>query len=176
MSNFYLTDKRLHSIYYNMRDRCNNPKNKKFHRYGARGIKVCEEWLNDISLFIKWAKANGYHGHLQIDRINNDGGYYPKNCRWVTQKVNSRNTSRNRKIELNGKEKIMIEWSDDLGINYNKISDRLKRGWPASEALNPVGQPLPKPAIIPKRQREYMKRDLSLLLNQHFNFFQIFKG
>lgn len=76
-----------------MKNRCYNPKNDHYHRYGGRGISVCDEWLNDFQSFYDWSMSNGYKKKLQIDRIDNDGNYCPENCRWVTNKKNARNAS-----------------------------------------------------------------------------------
>lgn len=70
-----------------MKDRCNNPNCRVFNDYGGRGIKVCEEWLDDFSAFQKWALANGYKEGSTIDRKDNDKGYSPDNCRWTDRKV-----------------------------------------------------------------------------------------
>lgn len=88
----------LNGVYSNMRQRCYNPKNPSFHRYGDRGIIVCEEWRNDRQAFIDWANQSGFKRELQIDRRNNDGPYAPWNCRWVTrsqQNLNRRDTVTN---------------------------------------------------------------------------------
>lgn len=74
-----------------MIDRCDNPKNKKYHLYGGRGITVCEEWKNSFPAFHEWAIANGYSDELSIDRIDNDKGYSPDNCRWATITEQNRN-------------------------------------------------------------------------------------
>jgi hypothetical protein len=84
---------RLHSVWTNMRERCSNPNSEKYPRYGGRGITVCDEW-NNFRAFAAWAHANGYAEGLAIDRINNDRGYSPDNCRWVTDLENLMNRSR----------------------------------------------------------------------------------
>ena len=83
---------RLIRIRGNMIQRCHNPKNTNYCRYGARGISVCDEWRKPDSSFFKWALANGYSDDLSIDRINNDGNYEPFNCRWATRKEQMANT------------------------------------------------------------------------------------
>lgn len=82
---------RLYRIFYGMKDRCYNTKNEKYNLYGARGIEVCDEWKNDFQAFCNWALANGYSDDLTIDRIENDRGYSPDNCRWATVTEQNRN-------------------------------------------------------------------------------------
>ena len=66
---------RLHRIWLNMKNRCNNPRTERYEGYGGRGIKVCEEWNNSYEVFKEWAIKNGYKDGLSIDRIDNDGNY-----------------------------------------------------------------------------------------------------
>ena len=80
--------------YKHMKQRCYNKNDKDYHNYGARGIKICEEWLNDRNYFYEWALMNGYVDGLTIDRINNDLGYSPENCRWVPMCEQGKNTRR----------------------------------------------------------------------------------
>ena len=84
---------RIYRIYKSMLERCGHTTvvHKYACYYADRGINVCEEWLNDRTLFFDWAFANGYSDELQIDRIDNDLGYSPDNCRWVTPKENQAN-------------------------------------------------------------------------------------
>lgn len=91
-----LSDSRLESIREKMMDRCHNPKAINYHRYGGRGIRVCAQWLDNPAAFYKWALANGYADHLQLDRRENDLGYSPSNCRWVTHKEQQNNRRNNR--------------------------------------------------------------------------------
>jgi len=77
--------------FYNLKQRCYNPNNPSYKNYGARGITICDEWLNDSNAFFDWALEKGYRKELTIDRIDNYKGYSPENCRWTTYAVNSRN-------------------------------------------------------------------------------------
>jgi hypothetical protein len=77
-----------------MKQRCHNPKNSRYQDYGGRGITVCDEWLNSFTSFYDWSIANGYRDDLSIDRIDNDKGYSPDNCRWATVLEQNRNKRR----------------------------------------------------------------------------------
>ena len=81
---------RLHRIWCNMHSRCSNNNTENYQYYGGRGITVCSEW-NDYVTFAKWARENGYSDELTIDRINNDAGYSPDNCQWVTWQDQAQN-------------------------------------------------------------------------------------
>ena len=89
--------KHLRNILINRREgimeRCTNPNHVAYKSYGERGITVCQEWIDSPQAFVDWALANGFSPELQIDRIDNDKGYSPDNCRWVTARENIRNRS-----------------------------------------------------------------------------------
>lgn len=126
---------RLYRIYHNMKSRCYNKNFHKYKNYGARGVTICDEWKDDFQAFYDWAISNGYKDNLTIDRIDVNGNYEPNNCRWATNKQQSRNTTKNVYLTYNGKTQIMKDWADELNINYCTLLTRHHRGWSDEECL-----------------------------------------
>lgn len=127
---------RLYRIWFNMRKRCSNPSHPDYHRYGARGIQVCDEWNNSFEPFYEWSMANGYQDDLTIDRIDNNSNYSPDNCRWVNTEVQNNNTRRNHYVTFGGETLTIQQWSAKQGINKNTLHARLvKYGWSVERAL-----------------------------------------
>ena len=129
---------RLNIIYWNMVRRCYDSTNHHYPNYGARGIKVCDEWLNDYRAFKDWALKNGYADNLTIDRKNNDRDYCPENCRWSTLKEQASNRRSNRLITYKGQTKILKDWCDELGLKYGTVHKRLRLGWSIEEAFRTI--------------------------------------
>ena len=128
--------RKLHDIFRHMKSRCYDPKNNRYDRYGGRGIKICDEWLNDVESFCVWALSNGYKDGLTIDRIDVNSDYCPQNCRWVTQQEQSLNTTRNVYISYKGKTKTLKEWANELGIKNTTLHNRIKYyGWSIEKAF-----------------------------------------
>jgi hypothetical protein len=116
----------------NMINRCNNLKGTHYEGYAKRGINVCDRWLKFENFF----EDMGYRPNgMTLDRIDNNQGYYPSNCKWSTQKEQCRNMRRSRFLTLNGITKTMAEWSENTGIKYHTIKARLKYGWSDAETL-----------------------------------------
>jgi hypothetical protein len=102
-------DKRLYAIHRGMKARCNYKNHKDYKDYGGRGIVICKEWM-EYSTFKDWALQNGYRDDLQIDRRNNDNGYNPDNCRFVTCAENTRNTRRTINLMIGNTTMCLSEW------------------------------------------------------------------
>jgi len=126
---------KLYKTYKSMKSRCNNPNVPEYHRYGGRGIRVCDIWENDYDAFREWAIENGYDESLSIDRIDNDGNYEPSNCRWVDMLTQQRNKSNNRYIEIDGVKKTTSEWCELYNINLHTFYGRIREGWSDEDAL-----------------------------------------
>lgn len=115
-----------------MKSRCNNPSQNDFNLYKGRGITVCERW-NDYRNFLE--DMGHKPAGTSIDRIDNNKGYFPENCRWATAKQQARNKRNNRFILLNGDNKTVAEWSEITGLNYGTIISRLRLGWSSDQVL-----------------------------------------
>ena len=114
---------KLYGIWESIKQRCCNPNVKDYNSYGGRGIDMCDEWYTSFLTFHKWALEKGYREGLQIDRIDNNKGYSPSNCRFVTRKEQNRNRRNN--IYFCGV--LLIEIAEMTGIVYNTLIGRLKR-------------------------------------------------
>lgn len=119
-------------VWSNMLNRCQSPKCQMWHRYGGRGISVCERWLRFENFF---ADMGPRPIGASLDRINNDGNYEPGNCRWATNVQQGSNTSQNRWIECNGETRTISQWAMVVGLTRLTIHKRLQRGWPVRRAL-----------------------------------------
>lgn len=125
----------LYSVYTDIKTRCYNENDKQFKDYGGRGIKVCDEWLNDFATFHDWCLSNGYAKELQIDRKNNDGNYEPDNCRFVTRSENCNNKRNNKVLYFNNKSLTIAQWAKELKLDRRIIEHRIKRGWSVENTL-----------------------------------------
>lgn len=119
-------------IWRDMHRRCYDRSRKEYHRYGGRGIKVCQRWHNFENFF---ADMGERPSGMSLDRIDNDGDYSPENCRWATVKEQNNNTRANRVITFNGESKSMTQWAEEVGIKVGTIWMRLHLGWSIEETL-----------------------------------------
>lgn len=138
---------RLYRIWCNMKNRCNDPHNPKYHIYGGKGIKVCEPWNDFVSFqndmessYLEHVKIHGER-NTTIDRIDSNLDYNPDNCRWATYTIQGNNTSATRKIEFNGETHTLREWSNITGISKKNLGCRIfDYHWSIEEALTlPLG-------------------------------------
>ena len=128
---------RLYRIWTNMKARCFSRAHNHYRYYGGRGIGVCPEWKQDFEPFAKWALANGYTETLEIDRKDNDLGYSPENCHWVTRKENLQNCRHKRLVNAFGETKSLREWARDLRcqVGWATLYVRLRSGWREHDAV-----------------------------------------
>lgn len=123
------TKTRLLKIYNGILQRTTNPKNPDYYKYGGRGIIMCNEWKNDFTIFKKWAEENGYENGLTIDRIKNNKGYYPENCRWASLKEQFRNknkiskncSSKYKGVQYDHSDKCKNKYRARICVNYKRI-------------------------------------------------------
>lgn len=132
---------KIYRAWAHMKDRCYNPKCQFYYRYGGRGIKVCEAWLNFEGFLADMGAS--YKDGLTIDRINNDGHYVKENCRWVNIEEQANNRSSTHSITYQGKTQSIARWSKELNINYFTLYNRLMtKRWSIDRAFQtPINQP-----------------------------------
>lgn len=136
------SDNRLYNIWVSLKRRCEYEFGNRYHRYGGRGIQVCQEWKDSYEAFREWALDNGYNDKLSIDRIDNDKGYSPDNCRWS----NAKEQARNRSTNLVVRGKSLAEWAEIIGFDYDLIEQRMCRDGMTFEAA------------VTKKVRKYKNR------------------
>lgn len=121
-----------YSTWNNMLTRCNNPIHNRYHRYGGRGITVCERWVS-FKMFYEdmGPKPEG----MTLERIDNEKGYSKENCRWATTAEQSNNKSTCVYFTHNGKTQTKKMWCDELGIRYATVMGRQRIGWSLEKAL-----------------------------------------
>lgn len=127
-----LSNDRAYWVWTKVKARCYNSNCREYKNYGARGVKMCNEWLNPKT-FIEWAYANGYDntapkGQCTLDRIDVNGNYEPSNCRFITNLDQQNNRRDCRKFEYNGEIHTIAEWSRIYNIPYPSMAAILKSG------------------------------------------------
>ena len=124
---------KFYNVWNSMVMRCTNPKSKSYQRYGGRGIQVCERWRNFKNFYDDMFE--GYKEGLSIDRINNDGNYYPNNCEWKNRKQQANNRSSNNLLPYKNKEYTLMEASEKFNIPYCTLKRRIYKGWSIEKAI-----------------------------------------
>lgn len=136
---------RLRAILNGMRQRCYNKNHASYEWYGAKGVKLCEEWRTSTEAFEVWARNNGYTDELTIDRIDPKSDYCPENCQWIPLSENARRAHA-KPITAWGETKSVQEWAKDKrcgGMCVSTIRKRIAEGWEPEEAIQEGGQYFP---------------------------------
>lgn len=127
-----------YNSWQSMKDRCLNPNMPHFHRYGGRGITVCDRWRDSFANFLADMGRRPTPKHT-LDRIDNDGPYSPENCRWATRHEQTRRGHRVlaniRALTHDGETMSVAEWAERKGIRPQTLALRLRRGWSVERAL-----------------------------------------
>ena len=119
---------RIYKIWEGIKTRCCNPNYHYSKDYSERGITICEDWM-DFNVFQAWAFSNGYGDNLTIERIENNKGYSPDNCCWITKGKQARNRRNNRVIKYKNKLLCLAEVAEEIKINPKTLEWRLNAGW-----------------------------------------------
>lgn len=127
----------VYRIWGLMIDRCENSRSPGYANYGGRGIRVCSSWRSSFEEFYRDMGMRPSEKH-SIDRIDNQGNYEPRNCRWATKKEQARNKRSSRIITVNGVSACVSEWADKCGLKNATVHARLRAGWTAQEAISPI--------------------------------------
>lgn len=124
---------RTFRIWSQMKTRCSNPKNIRWHCYGGRGIKVCDRWMNSFESFLEdmGECPDGY----SIERIDVNGNYEPSNCKWIPLSRQAANTRQNVFLTYEGKTQTIADWAREKGFPYGVLRHRIAKGWSVEEAL-----------------------------------------
>ena len=131
---------RLYKVWSSIKTRCYNSHCREYKWYGARGIKLCDEWM-DYAAFRDWALSNGYDEAASkwsctIDRIDVNGNYEPSNCRFITMKGQQNNRRSNTMVTLYGRTQTLQQWCEELGMKHSTVCMRFtKYGMTIEEAL-----------------------------------------
>ena len=118
---------KIYNCWIGMIDRCTNPENSRYPSYGGRGIRVCERWMT-LENFIEDMSPRP-DGKVSIERIDNNKGYYPDNCKWATDSEQQSNKRNSCKYFFDGESLTVAEIARRVGINKGTLNSRLKSGW-----------------------------------------------
>lgn len=124
----------IYKLWHAMLSRCHTVESKNYKQYGARGISVCQRWRDSFENFLADMGPRPSPAY-SIDRIDNNKGYEPENCRWATLKTQQRNTSRNHFLTYAGETLTISEWAERMKFDPRVIQCRLKRGWTSERSV-----------------------------------------
>jgi len=129
---------RIHKEWEGVKARCNNPNDTVYKYYGARGIKICNDWNDNFLSFYNWAMDNGYDDNLTLDRIDVNKNYEPSNCRWVDRVAQQRNRRDSVYVTINGETKHLLEWADVAGLKRSTVVTRYYKGIRGMDLIKPA--------------------------------------
>lgn len=124
---------RTYNCWRSMLDRCSKPKKYAYHRYGGRGISVCDRWKESFENFLE--DMGECPSNYELDRIDNDGHYTPENCQWASHQEQTNKRSSNHFIEYEGRRLTIAQWSGETGISQGALWHRINHGWSVEKAL-----------------------------------------
>lgn len=128
--------KSLWSRWNNIKRRCTNPNDQRYHQYGGRGIKICDEWLKSFDNFAEWALSHGYKEHLTLERIDVNGDYCPDNCKWITLREQAFNKRETKWVDYKGEHVRLKILCERLDITYDTVHNRIYNlGWSVEDAI-----------------------------------------
>lgn len=127
-----MSQTRIYRAWSGMLTRCANPNSSRYADYGGRGIKVCQRWRKFEDFL---ADMGERPPGMSLDRIDNDGDYEPRNCRWATNEQQSSNARSNNWLTCDGRTMTVSQWSREVGITDNCIRKRIQKGWEAERAI-----------------------------------------
>jgi hypothetical protein len=129
---------KLYGVWCAMRRRCYLKTTKDYKNYGARGIKVCDQWNEGYQSFKDWALQFGYVEGLTLERNDVNGDYTPDNCAWITKAEQAKNTRRSVMLTIEGETKPLTQWAEIHGMNKGTLGSRYRsRRWSMNEILIP---------------------------------------
>lgn len=120
-------------VWEQMKQRCYNPKDNRYHSHGARGIAVCPRWLESYSNFLE--DMGEKPDKLTLERIDNDGDYSLENCKWATYTEQNNNKRNNLIFTINGMTKSLTEWLKETEVTRDQFNGRKFRGWSPEKSL-----------------------------------------
>lgn len=121
-----LSKTREYAAWCGMRERCYDKDSPQYHRYGGRGIRICDRWLDSFETFYK-DMGKRPSPHHSIDRVDNDGDYAPDNCRWATNVEQQRNMKTNHNVTFRGKRQCVTAWAEEFGLDITRFRNYVKR-------------------------------------------------
>ena len=127
--------------WHGIKKRCLNETDARYHQYGGRGVKVCDQWLESFENFAEWALSHGYAEHLTLERIDVNGDYCPDNCEWITRQEQAFNKRDTIWVDYNGEHIQLRKLCERLGVSYDTVHDRVRdRGWSIEDAISVPSQ------------------------------------